>query len=220
LISIVDWHVSTVTAPLEEIVDNVSTVYNTTGSGRIKSAGVAVAAQAARLTGVENISYIWDDTDPVTGEQYSAGWRTAYVILGAGESVATAFGIKAVGEGVISGIKGIFKSNIQKSEGGLNLFKWNSEQLEKPDGWQTGDRMLYLPDQGTPKANWKQNASRLREEMRKGEPIYDSFIDPITKEQIILEKKGFIDMERQLLSGRLFGRDLPTALRWVVMQCP
>ncbi|MDR1141684.1 MAG: hypothetical protein LBL62_08325 [Planctomycetaceae bacterium] len=22
------------------------------------------------------------------------------------------------------------------------------------------------------------------------------------------------------LSGRLFGRDLPTALRWVVMQCP
>jgi hypothetical protein len=38
--------------------------------------------------------------------------------------------------------------------------------------------------------------------MRRGEPIYDSFIDPITKEQIILEKKGFIDVERHLLESR------------------
>jgi hypothetical protein len=44
--------------------------------------------------------------------------------------------------------------------------------------------MLYLPDQGAPKANWKQNSGRLREEMRKGKPIYDSYINPITHKRI------------------------------------
>jgi hypothetical protein len=202
-VSGIGWGVSVATAPAREVVNNVSTVYNNvraTGSGRIKSASVAVAAQAARLTGVENISYAWDGTDPVTGEQYSAGWRAAYAILGAGELVASAFGIKAIGEGAIQGGKGMLKSNVQNSEGGVNLFKWNSEQLGKQEGWQTGDRILYLPDQEIPKLNWFQNSSRLREEMRKGKPIYDSYIDPVTHEQI--KTTGFLNAERYLLESR------------------
>ncbi|MDR1962889.1 MAG: hypothetical protein LBQ50_03825, partial [Planctomycetaceae bacterium] len=95
-----------------ELVHNSTTVYNNmreAGNSRIKSATVAVASQAARLTGVENVSYAWDGTDPVTGEQYSAGWRAAYTVLGAGELVASAFGIKGIAEGIIGSAKSLLK---------------------------------------------------------------------------------------------------------------
>jgi RHS repeat-associated protein len=63
-----------------------------------------------------------------------------------------------------------------------------------------GDNSLlrHLPDQGSPKANWKQNASVLRREMRKGRPIRDASVDPVTGD--LLEYPGsFLDAERRLL---------------------
>ena len=59
--------------------------------------------------------------------------------------------------------------------------------------------MLHLPDQGTPKLNWKQNAGRLREEMGKGKPIYDSYRHAATGNQI--PTKGFLNAERKLLES-------------------
>ena len=61
------------------------------------------------------------------------------------------------------------------SDGGLNLFRWGAEQTENPSGWKLGDYMLYLPDKGSPKLNWKANYGALRREMRLGNPIYDSY---------------------------------------------
>lgn len=57
--------------------------------------------------------------------------------------------------------------------------------------------MLQLPDKGSAKANWAQNASRLREEMSKGAPIFDSYRDAVTGQQI--PTGGFLRAERNLL---------------------
>lgn len=84
-------------------------------------------------------------------------------------------------------------------KGGLNLFKWGKDSTTKADGWKKGDFMLNLPDKGSPKANWAQNSGRLREEMGKGNPIYDSYRNP-TGERIPTE--GFLRAERNLLESR------------------
>lgn len=44
--------------------------------------------------------------------------------------------------------------------------------------------MLHLPNRGSVQANWAQNSGRLREQMSKGQPIYDSFRDATTGLQI------------------------------------
>jgi len=85
-------------------------------------------------------------------------------------------------------------------QGGLNLFKWGDETSTTAQGWREGDRFLHLPNKGSPKANWKQNAGRLREEMRRGEPIYDSYRNPGTGAQT--PTGGFLNAERKLLESR------------------
>ena len=85
-------------------------------------------------------------------------------------------------------------------KGGLNLFKWGKDTTTKPGGWKEGDFMLHLPDQGSAKANWAQNAGRLREQMRQGNPIYDSYRDALTGQQI--PTQGFLRAERNLLESR------------------
>ena len=67
--------------------------------------------------------------------------------------------------------------------------------------------MLNLPNQGSPKANWTQNAGRLREEMGNGEPIFDSYRDPATGLQIPVGTTPtsggrFLNAERKLLESR------------------
>lgn len=58
-----------------------------------------------------------------------------------------------------------------------------------------------LPDQGIPKANWAQNAGRLREQMRSGEPICDSYRTE-DGAQIPARPGSFLDAERRLLESR------------------
>ena len=83
--------------------------------------------------------------------------------------------------------------------GGLNLFKWGAEQTTKSTGWKVGDYMLYLPDKGTPKLNWKANYGSLRREMRLGNPIYDSYRLP---DGNLIPTGGFLNAERSILQGR------------------
>ncbi|HFD11996.1 MAG TPA: hypothetical protein ENJ32_05975 [Crenotrichaceae bacterium] len=66
--------------------------------------------------------------------------------------------------------------------------------------------MLNLSNMGSPKANWKQNSGYLREQMNKGDPIFDSYLDPKTGKQISTD--GFLNAERQLLESRDWKFDL------------
>jgi hypothetical protein len=59
----------------------------------------------ARATGVENFSYAIDGLDPVSGETYSGGWRATYTVLGVGQLITTALGIKAAGTNVATRFK-------------------------------------------------------------------------------------------------------------------
>jgi len=56
------------------------------------------------------------------------------------------------------------------------------------------ERLLDLPNQGTPKLNWIQNASKLRECMRVGDPIRDASGG-------FLKNTGFLRAERELLKN-------------------
>ncbi len=85
-------------------------------------------------------------------------------------------------------------------QGGLNLFKWKDATSTTATGWKEGDYFLNLPNQGSAQANWIQNSSRLRAEMGKGNPIFDSFRDAATGEQI--STRGFLNAERNLLENR------------------
>jgi len=81
----------------------------------------------------------------------------------------------------------------------LNLFKFGAEQTTKSGGWKTGDRMLKMFDQGSPKLNWKQNSGFLRREMGAGNPIFDSYRLPNGN---LIPTKGFLNAERNLLQSR------------------
>jgi len=91
-------------------------------------------------------------------------------------------------------------------KGGLHLFKWkDGTSLLKPFN-KEGDHFLYLSNRGSEKANWKQNSGYLREAMRSGNPIFDSYTKSsgeLIKEGLINGKKNtFINAERYLLESR------------------
>jgi len=84
-------------------------------------------------------------------------------------------------------------------QGGLNLFKFGDSTSTTATGWSEVDYFLNLPNQGSPAANWAQNSSALRPVMSQGNPIYDSYIDAATGEQI--PTTGFLNAERNLLEN-------------------
>lgn len=85
------------------------------------------------------------------------------------------------------------------SKGGLNLFKWGAGQTGKSARWKAGDYMLYLPNKGMPKLNWKANYGALRSEMNLGRPIFDSYILPNGN---LIPTRGFLNAERYILQNR------------------
>jgi len=87
------------------------------------------------------------------------------------------------------------------TEGGLNLFRFRKSTSFSGSGWKNGDYFLYLPNKYDPKLNWKQNSSRLREEMRKGNPIFDSHHDWYTGEQLDTAGPSFLNAERLILES-------------------
>ncbi|RRQ46498.1 DUF6443 domain-containing protein [Chryseobacterium sp. SC28] len=92
----------------------------------------------------------------------------------------------------------VVKGEIAAERGGLNLFKWGAEQTGKLE-WREGDYMLHLPNQGTPKLNWKANYGSLRREMGLGNPIYDSYRLPNGN---LIPTGGFLNAERFTLQSR------------------
>lgn len=90
-------------------------------------------------------------------------------------------------------------AEVAAERGGLNLYKYGDPTSKTANGWKEGDYFLNLPKQGSPKANWIQNSSRLREEMGKGQPIFDSYRNAATGQQI--PTKGFLNAERGLLEN-------------------
>jgi RHS repeat-associated protein len=84
-------------------------------------------------------------------------------------------------------------------QGGLNLFKFGDSTSTTATGWRNGDSFLNLPNQGSPAANWAQNSSALRSAMSEGNPIFDSYIDASTGQQI--PTTGFLNAERNLLEN-------------------
>lgn len=68
------------------------------------------------------------------------------------------------------------------------------------------ERTLHLPDQHSVEANWKQNAGRLREEIRDRGAIRDAHTDPRTGALLNDRKKdgsaSFLTAERNLLRNK------------------
>ncbi len=72
--------------------------------------------------------------------------------------------------------------------------------LNRAGALRRGERLLDLPDLGSPRANWMQNSSRLRGTMRLGNSIRDASINPATGG--LLNNTGFLRAERNLLNNR------------------
>jgi len=117
-----------------------------------------------------------------------------------GEIVANQAAASAVVDeavGVTSSTAGTAQSGVT---GGLNLYKFGSSTSTASSGWSDGSYFLNLPDQGNAQNNWQQNSSALRAVMSEGNPIYDSYINPSTGQQI--PTSGFLNAERNLLENQ------------------
>jgi hypothetical protein len=80
------------------------------------------------------------------------------------------------------------------------------------DNLAPGENTLlkHLPDQGTPRANWRQNSSVLRQEIRKGNPIRDASLNP---DGTLKNYPGsFLEAERNLLRNQGWTFDPSTGL--------
>ena len=90
----------------------------------------------------------------------------------------------------MSGIADLFVGGAEE-EGGVVIGKM--ADLEKSGALKPGEKTLDLPNQGSPKANWAQNSSKLREAMSEGKPIRDASAgNPGSN-------TGFLRAERNLL---------------------
>ncbi len=79
--------------------------------------------------------------------------------------------------------------------------------LNKPGALQPGERKLDLPNQGSPKANWAQNSSKLREAMNEGNPIRDAAVN---KDGTLRDNTGFLRAERNELRNKGWTYDKKT----------
>jgi hypothetical protein len=95
-------------------------------------------------------------------------------------------------------------------EGTLMLFKSNSREFRRFKYVKMGDRTLNFPPQGSAKADWKFNYGMLRTEMKKGKPIKDQYVKPLSgglqeaREWNDKEKRfdgQFLEAERRYLEG-------------------
>jgi hypothetical protein len=129
----------------------------------------------------------------IDGDWFDAGLSVAGVlpVVGAVADVARMESALSKGSRSISRLV---------DEGNPNLFKWGKDSTSKGEGWRAGDYMFFLPDRRSVKANWAQNAGRLRQQMSLGRPIRDTYRDATTGQQI--PTRGFLNAERKLLESR------------------
>ena len=83
----------------------------------------------------------------------------------------------------------------------VNRFVIGKESdLAKPGALRPGEERLDTTNQGSSRANWAQNSSRLREAMREGQPIRDVSVD--SKTGGLMRNSGFLRAERNLLQNQ------------------
>jgi hypothetical protein len=101
------------------------------------------------------------------------------------------------------------------NKGGLNLYRAGRDGDRTRgalENWKQGDWMLFLPNQGSAKANWRQNSGKLRSEMQRGEPISDSYRQASGMQIPAGTTPGspgrFLNAERKLLESRGWTYDM------------
>jgi len=139
-------------------------------------------------------------------EAFGAVGRSADGVLGVARVVSRVDNAAAVGLNISRQVGREGATEVGE-QGGLNLYRLGSAEAKAESGWREGDRFLHLPNQGTPKANWAQNAGSLRREIQQGQPIFDSYRDPVNGLQIPAgirpgDPGRFLNAERQLLESR------------------
>ncbi len=100
-------------------------------------------------------------------------------------------------QGIAKGKKLLNKADDVAGKGRTVIGKM--DDLNKPGALKKGEKLLDLPDMGSPKANWKQNASKLRKTMREGKPIRDA---SVTNKGNLRSNTGFLRPERNLLENK------------------
>jgi len=149
--------------------------------------------------------------EAITGMDEYERWNVAVNTPVPYDDIAMgAVGLLAKGGRVLKALRAADKiedAAPKTGQGGLNLFRSGKPSTATANGWKSGDRMLNLPNRGSPKANWKQNSGYLRQEMGKGQPIFDSYRNPGTgvqmpSGQFPTSKGRFLNAERQLLETR------------------
>jgi len=102
----------------------------------------------------------------------------------------------------------VFVDKFIVAKGGGNTVIGKVKDLA-PNKLRQGERTLLdkLPDRGNPKANWKQNSSVLRNEMRNNNPIRDASVKP---NGALRDNTGFLRAERNALENKGWAYDPKT----------
>jgi hypothetical protein len=96
------------------------------------------------------------------------------------------------------GVSGILVHN------DLCLWKFDQQSGTAYDtgvGVQEGNYNMFLPDQGDSLANRAQNEAQLSSEMEEGDPIWDTYRDPVSGQLLDVSDDSFLGMERAFLEA-------------------
>jgi RHS repeat-associated protein len=103
-------------------------------------------------------------------------------------------GVFSLGRLAVDGIADFFAGGAEE-EGGVVLGKMNLDGTLRDGALRDGERTLDLPKQPTPKANWAQNSTKLRQAMAENKPIRDASAG------VRNSNTGFLRAERNLLEN-------------------
>jgi hypothetical protein len=173
------------------------------GYGLTSSVFLAAADVLGNALGSENWINVWEGRDR-SGADLSGGQRTVEAVTGVVKyalAVITVLGAKAsLGGG------GAKVNPVKPRAGDPATAAPNRTVIGKTqdlDNLAPGENTLlkHLPDQGTPRANWRQNSSVLRQEIRKGRPIRDASLNADGTLRVD-KPSSFLEAERNLLRNQ------------------
>ncbi len=154
------------------------------GCGRVSCAGWAALSATWKVLGAEGVSQIADKGwgGASTGDKVGAGLEVLGAIPGA----------------KILGAAGKEATTVIGKLADLGHLRQGEKTL-----------LDRLPNLGSPKANWAQNSSVLREELRLGAPLRDASVN--AKGELI-NNTGFLRAERNLLENKGWTYDQKTTM--------
>jgi hypothetical protein len=192
---------------VDTLIVEVPIVYGNSrvgGYSRLDSAGNAVGTALATIVGVRGISDAFSEHDAVDAHRQSLGERIFDGVFGAISLVGTAVGLGGAAKSLSSG--GAKVNPVKPRAGDPATAAPNRTVIGKTqdlDNLAPGENTLlkHLPDQGTPRANWRQNSSVLRQEIRKGRPIRDASLNADGTLRVD-KPSSFLEAERNLLRNQ------------------